>query len=47
MPNVEQLSLQQNNIAKLDGLELLNVTKIHSLSLQDNPVTLKPGYRKR
>ncbi|XP_065655008.1 uncharacterized protein LOC100213971 [Hydra vulgaris] len=45
--HIEHISLQQNNISCLDGLELLKETNIKSLTLQENPVSLQPDYRKR
>lgn len=44
-PMLEHLSLQQNNIEKLDGLEVLRKTRLKSLVLKGNPVELDPNYR--
>lgn len=44
-PLLEHLSLQQNNIEKLDGLEVLRKTRLKSLVLKGNPVELDPNYR--
>jgi len=46
-PLLEHLSLQQNNIEKLDGLELLRKTQLRSLVLKGNPVELDPNYRQK
>ncbi|XP_031560426.1 uncharacterized protein LOC116296536 isoform X2 [Actinia tenebrosa] len=46
-PMLEHLSLQQNNIESLQGLEILNDTLIKSLTLKGNPVELKPNYRQQ
>lgn len=45
-PLIEHLSLQQNSIDKLIGNEILAATRLRSLVLQDNPICLKPGYRR-
>ena len=44
-PLLEHLSLQQNNIMSLTGLEMLQKTRIQSLILKENPVELDPHYR--
>jgi len=44
---IEHISLQQNNIVNLNGLEVLKKTTIKSLILRENPVSLQPNYRKR
>lgn len=46
-PLLEHLSLQQNNIERLDGLELLRKTQLKSLVLKGNPVELDPNYRQK
>lgn len=42
---LEHLSLQQNNVESLKGLEVLRKTGIQSLVLKGNPVELDPNYR--
>lgn len=42
---IEHLSLQQNNITNLNGLEALKQTRLKSLTLKENPVSLQPSYR--
>jgi len=39
------LSLQQNNVESLKGLEVLRKTGIQSLVLKGNPIELDPNYR--
>jgi len=46
-PLLEHLSLQQNNIEKLEGLEVLRKTRLKSLVLKGNPAELDPNYRQR
>eukprot|EP00794_Sanderia_malayensis_P015448 gene15448-17030_t len=46
LPNIEHLSLQQNNISSLDGLEVLQRSRLKSLILEGNPVALEKNYRK-
>ncbi|KAK3754507.1 hypothetical protein QZH41_019349 [Actinostola sp. cb2023] len=47
-PMLEHLSLQQNSIDSLSGLELLALkTQIKSLTLKGNPVELIPNYRQQ
>lgn len=41
------LSLQQNNVESLKGLDLLRKTTIQSLVLKGNPVELEPNYRQQ
>jgi len=43
--NIEHLSLQQNNISTLKGLDVLQDSSIKALTLRDNPVSLQQGYR--
>ncbi|XP_032233773.1 acidic leucine-rich nuclear phosphoprotein 32 family member A [Nematostella vectensis] len=45
VPMLEHLSLQQNSIESLAGLELLRKTNIKSLILKGNPIELDPHYR--
>lgn len=44
-PLLEHLSLQQNNVESLKGLEVLRKTGIQSLVLKGNPIELDPNYR--
>lgn len=46
-PLLEHLSLQQNNVESLKGLEVLRKTGIQSLVLKGNPVELDPHYRQQ
>lgn len=45
-PLLEHLSLQQNNITTLQGLDRLKESRIRSIILRENPIALKPDYRK-
>lgn len=45
IPAIEHLSLQQNNIKSLRGLEKLKDTRIKSLIIRENPISLMPNYR--
>lgn len=47
LPNVEHLSLQQNSIQSLEGLEIFRNSRLKSLILDGNPVSLEKDYRKR
>lgn len=47
MAAIEHLSLQQNNIRNLDGLEALKSSRLKSLVLRENPISLEPDYRRR
>jgi len=44
---LEHLSLQQNNVESLKGLEVLRKTGIQSLVLKGNPIELDPNYRQK
>lgn len=46
-PMLEHLSLQQNNVESLKGLEVLRKTTVQSLVLKGNPVELDPHYRQQ
>lgn len=46
-PMLLHLSLQQNNVESLRGLELLRKTTVQSLVLKGNPVELDPNYRQQ
>ena len=46
-PLLVHLSLQQNNVESLNGLEVLRKTTIQSLVLKGNPVELNPTYRQQ
>ena len=46
-PFLVHLSLQQNNVQSLSGLEVLRKTGIQSLVLKGNPVELDPHYRQQ
>jgi len=46
MPYMEHLSLQQNNIHTLKGLDRLKESRIKSIILRENPVSLTPDYRR-
>ena len=46
-PLLLHLSLQQNNVESLNGLEVLRKTGIQSLVLKGNPVELDPHYRQQ
>lgn len=46
-PLLEHLSLQQNNVQSLNGLEVLRKTGVQSLVLKGNPVELDPHYRQK
>ena len=46
IPAVQHLSLQQNNIKTLTGIERLKDSQVQSIILRENPVSLTPDYRK-
>lgn len=46
-PLLVHLSLQENNIQSLNGLEVLRKTGVQSLVLKGNPVALDPNYRQQ
>ena len=46
-PLLVHLSLQQNNVESLNGLEVLRKTTVQSLVLKGNPVELDPTYRQQ
>ena len=46
-PLLFHLSLQQNNIQSLSGLEVLRKTGVQSLVLKGNPIELDPNYREQ
>jgi len=46
LPNLETLILTNNNITRLEDIDaLVGFKKLKTLSLLDNPVTKRPGYR--
>eukprot|EP00112_Aurelia_sp_Birch-Aquarium-sp1_P026673 Seg962.1 transcript_id=Seg962.1/GoldUCD/mRNA.D3Y31 product="Acidic leucine-rich nuclear phosphoprotein 32-related protein" protein_id=Seg962.1/GoldUCD/D3Y31 len=47
IPNIEHLALQQNNISSLNGLEIFRRTRLKSMVLDGNPVSLEKNYRQK
>jgi len=46
LPNLETLILTNNNITRLEDIDaLIGFKKLKTLSLLDNPITKRPGYR--
>lgn len=46
-PLLVHLSLQENNIQSLNGLEVLRKTGLQSLVLKENPIAMDPNYRQQ